>query len=287
MSEGEEEVVVARVGEGRGVPGPRPLPKKRALGAVVETVVTNFAEFLEEATSTDVLDEGGGVREEVISGEVRTLPHVPAKTQTTSLDPVVGDTFERGSVFGGHLLARSGWGTRFGRIVLDGGVGGEVGEESGPVLGSLQVLLEERPVIPFQLAILPSTEGHVSHPQNLVPVRGEGHLENSVSEQELTSQLGVEFVRWALRQNLADHAGGKLHAVEGPVVLGVGVAAGHGVEALVRPLGHALDHAGAGAELAGAHVPGELRHVHGLSVALDGPGGLEVEAEPLHHFLIR
>ena len=176
MSEGEEEVVVAGVGEGRGVPGPRPLPKKRALGAVVEAVVTNFAEFLEEAASTDVFDKGGGVREEVISGEVRTLPHVPAKTQTTSLDPVVRDTFERGSVFGGHLLARGGWGTRSGWIVLDGGVGSEVGEESGPVLGSLQVLLEERPVVPFQLTILPSTEGHVSHPQNLIPLGGKGHL---------------------------------------------------------------------------------------------------------------
>ena len=65
-------------GEGRGVPWPRPLPKKRTIGAGVETMGTDFTEFLEETSGADVLDEGGGVREQVVSGEVGALSHVPA-----------------------------------------------------------------------------------------------------------------------------------------------------------------------------------------------------------------
>ena len=103
-------MVGAGEGEGRGVPRLRPLPKKRALGTVVETVVPDFAEFLEEAAGTDVFDKSGSIREEVISGEIRALPHVPAETQTTSLDPVVRDTLESGSVLGRHLPARGGGG---------------------------------------------------------------------------------------------------------------------------------------------------------------------------------
>ena len=121
-------------GGGGGVPGPRPLPKKRTIGAGVETVATDFSEFLEETTGTDVLDEGGGVREQVVSGEVGALSHVPAQTQATGLDPVVGNTLEGASVLGRSLSAGGRWGTSLAGVVFDGG--GEVGEEPSSVLSA-------------------------------------------------------------------------------------------------------------------------------------------------------
>ena len=71
--------MVAGRGDGRGVPWPRPLPKKRTIGAGVEAVDTNFTEFLVQTAGTDVFDEGGGVGKQVISGEVGASSHVPAK----------------------------------------------------------------------------------------------------------------------------------------------------------------------------------------------------------------
>ena len=151
------------------------------------------------------------------------------------------------------------------------GGGNEQGDEPGPVLSALQVLLEERPVAPLELPVLPGAEGHVGDPEDLVPVGREGHLEHSVSEEELGGELGVELVHGALGEDFSNHPGGELDLVHGPVVLGVDVATRHGVEALVRPLHHALDDAGAGAVLAGRHVPGEFGHIHSFAVALDRP----------------
>ena len=194
---------VAGEGEGRGLPGPRPLPKKRTIGAGVEAVGSDLSQLLVQASGADMLDKGGRVGKQVVGRELGTLAHVPAETQAAGLDPVVRDALEGGSVLGRWLSTRGRWGAR---SVFDGRGGGEVGEESGPVLGTLQELLQERPVIPFQLAIFPSTESHVSDLQDLVPVRGERHLQDSVGEQELAGQLGVQFPGWTLGENLANHA---------------------------------------------------------------------------------
>ena len=155
---------VAGEGEGRGLPGPRPLPKKRPVGAGVEAVSSNLSKFLEQTASTDVLDKSCGVRKQVVSGEVGAFPHIPTEAQTTSFDPDVRNAFEGSSVLRRRLLStRSGWSTRSGRVVLDGGVGGEVGEEPCSVLGALQELLQKRPVVPLHLAVLPSTKSHVGN----------------------------------------------------------------------------------------------------------------------------
>ena len=83
-------------GEGRGLPGPRPLAKKweRTIGAVVEAVGPDLSQLLREAARADVLDERGLVREEMVGGEVGALSHVPSETEPAGLDPQVRNTFE-------------------------------------------------------------------------------------------------------------------------------------------------------------------------------------------------
>ena len=242
-------MVVAGV-EGRGVPGTRPLAKKRerAGSAVVQAVNPNVAQLLGEATSADVLHKGGTVREQVVRGVVVALPHVPAETQALGLDPVMRDPLEGASVLGGGWFAGGRWSRRSGTARLCGG--GEGGEEPGSILGPFQVLLQEVPVVPLELPVLPGAEGHVSDPEDLVPVGGERHLEEGVGKQELAGEFGVQSVGWALGEDLSQHPAGELDFVHGPVLLGVRLAAGHRVEALVGPLHHPLDHAGARAVLA-------------------------------------
>ena len=76
---------------GRGVPRPRPLPKKceRAIGAVVQAMVPDLAQVLGDTAGTHVLDERGVIGEKVVRDVVGTFPHVPAQTQLFGLDPVV------------------------------------------------------------------------------------------------------------------------------------------------------------------------------------------------------
>ena len=257
------------------MPSSRPLAKKReraregAHGAVVEAVDPDLSQLLGQAAGTDVLDEGGVVGEKVVGGVVDTLAHVPAETQALRLDPLVRNPLVRSGVLGGGGFAGGGESgkTRAAGVRLGGG--GEVREEASPVLSALQILLQKVPIVPLELAVLPGAEGHVGDPEDLVPLGGEGHLEEGVGEEEFAGELGVEPVRGALREDLGDHAAGKLDLVHGPVFLGVHLAAGHWIEALVGPLHHALNHAGAGAVFPGRHVPGEFGNVQRLAVALD------------------
>ena len=109
---------------GRGLPGPRPLPKKRerAVRAVVEVVETDFPELFGETSRTNVFDKCGGVGEHVIRGELRTLAHIPAETQAARLDPVVRDSLEGASVLGKGLFDGAGiWKGELAGLVFDGG----------------------------------------------------------------------------------------------------------------------------------------------------------------------
>ena len=129
------------------MPRPRPLPKKceRALGAGIQTVVPELAQVLGEAASTHMLDECGVVGKIVVVGELETFTHVPLEAELLGLDPVVGNTLE-----GAGVLGWRGRGTRTARLVGDGGRGRrEGGDEAGAVLGSLQVLFQKTPVVPF------------------------------------------------------------------------------------------------------------------------------------------
>ena len=69
------------------------------------------------------------------------------------------------------------------------------------------------------MAVLPSAEGHVGDSENLSPLRGEGHPEHCVQEQEFFGDFRVELVDGALRDDLANHPADKLGAVKGPVIL--------------------------------------------------------------------
>ena len=136
---------------GWGVPKPRALPKKleQALGAVVQAVVLDLTQLLGHAASAHMFDKSGVVEKQVIRGELRALAHVPAETHLVVLDPVVGETLEEASVLRlGAQLARRRSGSA-GLVGDDGSGGCEGGDETGPVLGALQVLLKERPVVPF------------------------------------------------------------------------------------------------------------------------------------------
>ena len=168
------------------MPGTRPSAKKRkwAHCAVVEAVDPDISQFLGQASGTDVLDEGGAVGEQVVGGVVGALAHVPAKAQTLGLDPVMRDPFVGASVLGGGRFAGRGESGQAGAagVLLRGG--GEVGEEASPVLSTLQILLQEIPVVPLELTVFPSTEGHVGDPEDLVPFGGEGHLKEGVGEKE-------------------------------------------------------------------------------------------------------
>ena len=136
-----------RGGQWRGLPGPRPLPKKwkRTLGTVVQTVLTDFAQVLGEAASTDVLDKRRVVRERVVRSEVRTFSHIPPETKFLGLDPVVGDALEGAGVLGrGAEADLTRRGTSTSRFVRDGRCGwSEGGDQAGPVLGALQILFQE------------------------------------------------------------------------------------------------------------------------------------------------
>ena len=189
---------VAGEGEGRGLPGPRPLPKKRTIGAGVEAVGSDLSQLLVQASGADVLDEGGRVGKQVVGRELGTLAHVPAETQAAGLDPVVRDALEGGSVLGGQLSTRGRWGARSAGVVFDGRGGSEVREKSGPVLSTLEELLQERPVVPFQLTVFPSPESHVGNSQDLVPVSGERHLQDGVGEEQFAGEVCVKLLRRAL-----------------------------------------------------------------------------------------
>ena len=95
-------------GEGRGLPGPRPLAKKweRTIGAVVEAVGPDLPQLFGEAASADVFDIGGLVGKEVIGGVVGALAHVPPEAKATGLDPQVRNPFEVAGVFQGWRFAR-------------------------------------------------------------------------------------------------------------------------------------------------------------------------------------
>ena len=65
----------------------------------------DFAEFLGKTSSTDVLDEGGRVKEQMICGGFGAFAHVPSQAKVVRLDPMVGNALERASVFGKKLFA--------------------------------------------------------------------------------------------------------------------------------------------------------------------------------------